>query len=182
MERAFMFRRFPRVGVGAIACAATLAGLSLVAPVLASAAPAPTSAVPAANPDLTYMYDNYNGLCLDGREGPGGVTLQTCGTDGTHEEWVKVVTPGYWELQNEFNGLCLDGREGTGGVTVQRCGTDGTHEDWFHVNVGGSFITSTFEDLYNAECLDGREAPIGVTVQTCGTDGTHEWWTDDSVT
>ena len=134
-----MFRRFPRVGVGAIACAATLAGLSLVAPVSASAAPAPTSAVPAANPDLTYMYDNYNGLCLDGREG-------------------------------------------TGGVTVQRCGTDGTHEDWFHVNVGGSFITSTFEDLYNAECLDGREAPIGVTVQTCGTDGTHEWWTDDSVT
>jgi hypothetical protein len=182
MERAFMFRRFPRVGVGAIACAATLAGLSLVAPVSASAAPAPTSAVPAANPDLTYMYDNYNGLCLDGREGPGGVTLQTCGTDGTHEEWVKVVTPGYWELQNEYNGLCLDGREGTGGVTVQRCGTDGTHEDWFHVNVGGSFITSTFEDLYNAECLDGREAPIGVTVQTCGTDGTHEWWTDDSVT
>jgi len=84
-------------------------------------------------------------------------------------------------LYDNFNGLCLDGREGTGAVTLQKCGTDGTHEDWFHVNVGGSFITSTFEDLFNAECLDGREAPIGVTVAVCGSDGTHQWWTDDGV-
>jgi hypothetical protein len=176
-----MFRRIPRTWAAAIACAAALAGLVLpLTPVSASATPVSASAAPAANLS-TYLYDNFNGLCLDGREGTGGVTLQTCGSDGTHEVWLKVVTPGYWELQNEFNGLCLDGREGTGAVTLQKCGTDGTHEDWFHVNVGGSFITSTFEDLFNAECLDGREAPIGVTVAVCGSDGTHQWWTDDGV-
>jgi Ricin-type beta-trefoil lectin domain len=167
-----MFRRIPRVRVGAIACAATLGLVSLLTPVSASAAPA-------ANPNLTYMFNYFNQMCLDGREGPGGVTLQPCDADGTHEEWLKIPTPGYWELQNVFNGLCLDGREGTGGVTLQRCGTDGTHEDWFHVNVGGSEAISTFEDLFNAECLDGREAPIGVTVYTCGSDSDHEWWAAD---
>jgi hypothetical protein len=173
-----MFRRIPRVRVGAIACAATLGLVSLLTPVSASAAQVPASAAPAAHL-TTFMFNYFNQLCLDGREGPGGVTLQTCGTDGTHEVWLKVITPGYWELQNVFNGLCLDGRLGTGGVTLQRCGTDGTHEDWFHVNVGGSMAISTFEDLFNALCLDGREAPIGVTVYTCGSDSDHEWWAAD---
>src|ERR1700724_662817 len=109
-ERAFMFRRIPRVRAGVIACAATLAGLvSLLAAVAASAAPVPASAAPPASSSLTYMYNYYNQLCLDGREGPAGVTLRTCGTDGTHEVWRKNFYIGYWTLQNVYNGLFLGG-------------------------------------------------------------------------
>jgi hypothetical protein len=79
--------------------------------------------------------EGNSGDCLDGRlSTTGGVQLQTCGHDGTHEWWYLQ-----WpEIRNVFNkSYCLDGRlPVTGGVQLQICGHDGLHEDWFTAPVG----------------------------------------------
>jgi hypothetical protein len=117
--------------IGAVAVFAMLAPATLAsAGTVARSAPASTGAV-------VDWQNQFNQLCLDGREGTGNVTLQLCGTDGTHEVWTArtVGSPSVAELKDVFNGLCLDGREGTGNVTLQPCGfpgpvPDGTHEYW----------------------------------------------------
>lgn len=131
-----------------------------------------------------YTLQNvFNQGCLDGREGPGNVTLIGCGfvVDGKHEVWVIIdPTSKGSEIQNTYNGECLDGRLGPGNVTLQRCGTDGTHEVWTVRTVGSPFVAE-IRNIYNGECLDGRLGHGNVTLQPCGfpgpvPDGSHEYW------
>lgn len=69
--------------------------------------------------------------CMDGREGTNKVTLQLCGTDGTHEHWIQIQNT-YIEFmfENQYNGECLNGREGEGAVTVQPCARSDAHDVW----------------------------------------------------
>jgi hypothetical protein len=161
-------------------------GAAAVFAMLASTTPASAGTVarsaPASTGAVVDWQNQFNQLCLDGREGTGNVTLQGCTLDGSHENWVNIdpSTSGS-EMQNIFNGLCLDGREGTGNVTLQRCGTDGTHEVWTARTVGSPSVAE-LKDVFNGLCLDGREGTGNVTLQPCGfpgpvPDGTHEYWT-----
>ena len=146
-----------------------LGAVSVVAPVSASAAQGThTETAATSGPEFKNL---YNHLCLDGREGPGSVTLRICGSDGTHTDWTGN---GSW-LVNNYNGECLDGREGLGNVTVQACVPNDPNEEWFTVIFTGS------QGFYllnndNGLCLDGREGANNVTMQTCETDGAHEQW------
>jgi hypothetical protein len=98
-----------------------------------SAATAPLTAA-------TYVtgryQDEFNGECLDGREGFGNVTLSACGNDGAHQDWAAPEDSTYGYVVNIFNSECLDGREGFGSVTLQPCYNDGTHEDWRLLDAG----------------------------------------------
>ena len=119
--------------------------------------------------------DHSTNSCLDGREGTGGVTMQSCGSDGTHQIWARISYPGYDIYENQFNVECLDGRLGTGAVTVQQCGTDGAHQNWLRILYSGGNMIFIYriENLFNFECLDNRPH---VSLQTCGSDGAYELW------
>jgi hypothetical protein len=137
---------------------------------LSASAAQGTHAKTAAVYDPEY-HNLYNHLCLDGREGPGSVTLQICGSDGTHTDW----TPnGSW-IVNNYNGECLDGREGLGNVTVQTCVPNDPNEDWSVV----VFTGSQGYYLMNSDNGLCREGWGAVTLQTCETDGAHEQWSGD---
>ncbi len=164
--------------------AAFLAILASVGLTLAATAPAQAAskqlarvALPSTSPisiENVYILDHSGDWCLDGRLGNNGVTMQPCGSDGTHQIWTRLEYPGYDIYENQFNFFCLDGR--LSAVTLQECGTDGTHQDWVRILAGGGvpgIEIWNIENLFNAFCLDNR--PL-VTLQQCGTDGTYQVW------
>jgi Ricin-type beta-trefoil lectin domain len=180
-EGFLMGRRVLRFRIGFLACAAILVSVvSMSASTSASAAQATPASAAGIPGGFTYqaqvqLINLFNSECLDGREGTGNVTVQTCYTDGTHEVWNLYADGDEYMLVDVFNGLCLDGREGTGNVTVQPCGTDGTHEYWIAYQY--TYYSATFENVFNGLYLDGREGTGNVTVQPGpNNDGLHEYW------
>lgn len=127
-----------RFRTGLLACAAVLVSVVSVSTSTSASAAQATPASAAGIPGgFTYqaqvqLINAFNSECLDGREGTGNVTVQTCYTDGTHEYWIPYQYTYYSAtFENVFNQEYLDSREGTGNVTVQPGpNNDGLHEYW----------------------------------------------------
>jgi hypothetical protein len=196
-----MFRRIPRVRVGAIACAATLARLPRRATTLVLAGVLPLSAallagsttpanaavasIPLASIEIENVYTN---TCLDGFEWFSGlgdaVLLDSCVGGYKPEYWEIVPHNGYYNIVPTAGGACLDGVEGTYGVTLKPCIAGDTHQQWsaIHVNGAVSAMISAYQDQANGLCLDGT-LDYGLRVIACSPANepdTHQWFGDGS--
>jgi hypothetical protein len=186
-----MFRRIPRVRVGAIAYAATLArlprraatlvlaGVLPLSAALLAGSTAPANAAVAVAP--VRMENVYTNLCLDGSGlflfGAGAqVILNSCGND--YQQWEIIPRSGYYQIVlAAATGACLDGVEGTYGVTLKGCIAGDLHQHWIAIRVNGAVINS-YEDQANGECLDGTFV-YGVRVMPCSPANipdTHQWF------
>jgi hypothetical protein len=161
-----MLRQLRRFRVGIISAAILpVAGLVVTA--------MPTSAAQASS-NAFELYNNFNGQCLVGREGSGGVTMATCGTQA--QQYWNIDFEQQYEYQNNFNGQCLGGREGAGGVVMLTCGTEDQQEWQFVTYSSGTDAGySEMQNLFNGECLVGREGAGGVTMATCDTQEQQEF-------
>jgi hypothetical protein len=195
-----MFRRIPRVRVGAIACAATLArlprrattlvlaGVLPLSAALLAGSTAPANAAVASIPLASIEIENvYTNTCL----ASGGlgvvfgapVTLAPC-VGLNFEYWEIVPHNGYYNIVPTAGGACLDGVEGTYGVTLKPCIAGDTHQQWsaIHVNGAVSAMVSVYQDQANGECLDGT-LDYGLRVIACSPANepdTHQWFGDGS--
>jgi Ricin-type beta-trefoil lectin domain len=187
-----MFRRIPRIRVGAIACAAALARLPrraatlvlagvlpLSAALLAGSAAPASAAVAFLPPSPVQMENIYTKTCLDGGEWAfhlgNIVLLDPCVGGYQPENWEIAPHNGYFNIVPAAGGACLDGVEGTNGVTLKPCVAGDLHQQWVETKANGS-ILNTFEDQANNECLDGT-ADYGVRVMPCSfNNDTHQEW------
>jgi hypothetical protein len=127
------------------------------------------------NEGTTTFQDVFNNLCLDGREGTGNVTVQVCGSDGTHQDWTWLVdASGRLFLEDDFNGLCLTNNGPD--IFLESCGTYGELQEWTTPSYYVTLNANDWENMESKECLDGREGFGGVTIQVCNTDSTHQDW------
>jgi hypothetical protein len=188
-----MFRRIPRVRVGAIARAAALArlprraatlvlaGVLPLSAALLAGSTAPANAAVAAIPVVSIEIENvYTNTCLTYNEfvpiSTAEVWLLPCG-EGSPQDWEIVPHNGYYNIVPTKGGACLDGVEGTNGVTLKRCIAGDRHQQWSAIRVNGAVINS-YQDQANGECLDGTKV-YGVRVMPCSPANipdTHQWW------
>jgi hypothetical protein len=188
-----MFRRIPRVRVGAIARAAALArlprraatlvlaGVLPLSAALLAGSTAPANAAVAAIPVVSIEIENvYTNTCLTYNEfvpiSTANVGLLPCG-EGSPQNWEIVPHNGYYNIVPTKGGACLDGVEGTNGVSLKRCIAGDRHQQWSAIRVNGAVINS-YQDQANGECLDGTKV-YGVRVMPCSPANipdTHQWW------